>query len=324
MTTPLRLRIAALHRSIVETVPCDGKANWREALHALPFPRAMCVYLNWIARMIPARRRKVRCADGFWNDDACRRRDAVFKLIEKIEAGDDLAPHYSGRVEHKGFALDRYDADGRLLNHKWRDKDFALNALGVHHLHLGDDVIGEHRSDDILFIAFGKDEAVCIMVGGHRHLKEQDLPELEKRVLGASFGIPLAIRGVETSGGWTPSERIQLARAGFANSTVVDGQVVMSMPISTAGTRTTTAHQASRILSAIRHVDELIDEPPWVAAKFEQFGIAAPASTDFEWLLDFGTLLLHERSTRTAFCIVEDRLGMPMRPGPVLLEAKGR
>lgn len=322
MTTVLRPRIAELHRSIIENVPCDGKASWREGLRATPFPRAMCVYLNWVARMIPPRPRKVRCSAGFWNGDvSMRRRDAVAKLIERIETGQDLEPHYSGRVEHKGFALDRYDADGRLLNHKWRDKDFALNALGVHHLHFGDDAAGGHRSDDLLFVAFGRDEAVCIMVGGHRHLEDEGLPELETRVLESSFGIPPGQGAIEMPG-WTPSERMQLARAGFSMSAVVNGQVVMSMPISNAGMTTRTMHHASRILRAIARLDEQIDAPQWVANIFEQYGDTPPLAADFEWVLSYGNFLLRERSMNTNFCIIEDRLGLPTGPNTVLLTPK--
>ncbi len=318
----LRPRIAELHRSIVETVPCDDRSSWRAALRALPFPRAMCVYLNWIARMIPPRPRKVRCATGFWHTEVGRRRrETVAELIELIEAGGDLAPHCSGRAEHKGFALDRYDADGRLLNHKWRDKDFALNALGVHHLHLGDDATGGSRSDDLLFVAFGRDEAVCVMVGGHRHIKEEGLPELEARVLEASFDVAPG-RGAIEMPGWTPSERFQLARAGFTMSAVVNGQVVMSIPISNAGMRVTMMHHASRILRALAHVDELIDDPQWVGNLFEKYGDAPPTVPDFEWVLSYGNLLLRERRTDTAFCIIEDRLGLPLRPGTVLIKPK--
>lgn len=299
-------RIHTLRDEIVAAVPCQ-KPGFRKDLAALSMGAVFTVYVNWADRFVPARPRRVILLDGFWTDEALRLRDDVLEIVRKIEVGADLTRHLSSLVDFRGYAPSRYDEEGRLIGSKWRDKDFALNAYNVHHLHFGE---RPARSDELLFVEFTRDTAVLVMVGDH---KSFDGSELERRILEARARNGHELKGIlgPASGGYTAAERNELARAGISTCAVVDGKVVIAASISTAGTSDYTSLHAGRMLRALREFDSKLDDPQWTAEMFDGARIERPKSTQFEWLLNFTNLVLIERGARIAFPIVEGRRGLP-------------
>lgn len=195
MTRAVSPRIARLRQALIGMVPVD-KPSFRPALEALPFPRAMITYLNWVDRFVPPRPRRVEYSDGFWESDAAMRsRPEVSRIVREVAAGGDLAPYLSKRAEHKGFAPAKYDGGGRLISSKWRDKDFALNAYGVHHMHLEPARVDEcaNSSGALLFVEFNRDHARLVMVGDHDSFDSQ---ELEAAVLKSRLGSSFELKGI--------------------------------------------------------------------------------------------------------------------------------
>ncbi|MGE3227881.1 MAG: hypothetical protein AB7J30_00380 [Hyphomicrobium sp.] len=300
-------RVAPLHNEIVQAIPCE-QAKYRADLSALSIGAVATVYVNWADRFVPRRPRRVVYLDGFWGTDlAWRYRDAVLELEKKVVAGVDLTLHLSSQVDFRGFSPSRYDSNGLLISSKWRDKDFALNAFNVHHLHFKE---RPGRSKELLFVEFTRDVAVFVMVGDHESF---DGPELEGRIVEARARNGHELKGImaPTSGGYTATERNELARAGISTMAVVDGKVVISASVSTAGTSDYTSMHAARILRAIAATDQKLDDAQWVANIFSQSGIAMPEAPKMEWLLNYTNLVLIERRAQTAFPIVEGRRGLP-------------
>ena len=299
-------RIRMLRDEIVAAVPCQ-KPGFRKDLTALSTGALFTVYVNWADRFVPARPRTVIFLDEFWTEAARRLKDAVLEIARKIEVGKDLSGHLSSLVQFRGYAPGRYDDHGRLIGSKWRDKDFALNAYNVHHLHFAE---RPGRSDELLFVEFTRDAAVLVMVGDHESF---DGPELERRILEARARSGHELKGIlgPSSGGYTASERNELARAGISTFAVVEGKVVLAASVSTAGTSDYTSLQAGRMLRALGEIDSKLDDPRWVAQMFDGASIERPKSPQFEWLLNFTNLVLVERQSRAAFPIVEGRRGLP-------------
>ena len=275
---------------------------------------AFTVYVNWADRFVPARRRKVVFLAGFWSNEAWRHRDAVLAITRKVEAGADLSGHLSSLVNFRGFAPDRYDGQGRLIGSKWRDKDFALNAYNVHHLHL---VESPARSEQLLFAEFTGDLAVFVMVGDHDSF---DGPELERRILEARARNGHELKGVLAlqDGGATSSERNELARAGISTVVSVDGKVVIGASLSTAGTSDYTSLHAARILRALADLESKLDDDEWVATLLREARIEQQQNTKLEWLLNFANLVLIDRGSCAAFPVVVGRRGLPAK-----IEVKG-
>lgn len=300
-------RIRQLHDEIVQTIPCE-KPKFRADLAALSIGAVTTVYVNWADRFIPTRQRRVVYLDGFWaSDSAWRMRDAVLDVEQKVASGADLTGHLSSQVDFKGFAPSRYDGNGLLLNSKWRDKDFALNAYNAHHLHFKE---RPGRSKELLFAEFTRDIAVFVMVGDHDSF---DGPELEGRILEARARNGHELKGImaPTSGGYTAAERNELARAGISTMAVVDGKVVIAASVSTAGTSDYASMHASKLLKTLAKWDEKLDDPKWVEELFGGSDVQYPAAPKLEWLLNHTSLLLIERTAKAAFPIVEGRRGLP-------------
>ena len=301
------VRIRRLYDDIVKTIPCE-KSKFRADLAALSIGAVTTVYVNWADRFISQRPRRVAYLDGFWDSDlAWRMRDAVLAIEQQVASGGDLTGYLSSQVAFKGFAPYRYDDNGLLLSSKWRDKDFALNAYNVHHLHFKQ---RPGRSKELLFAEFTRDLAVFIIVGDHDSF---DGPELEGCILEARARNGHDLKGImaPTSGGYTAAERNELARAGISTIAVVDGKVVIGASVSTAGTSDYASMQAQKLLRALAKWDEKLDDIKWVEDLFGGSREQCPTAPKLEWLLSHTSLLLIERTAKAAFPIVEGRCGLP-------------
>lgn len=300
------VRVRTLHDEIVATIPCQ-KPGYRNDLAALSIGAAFTVYMNWADRFVPARPRRVVFLDGFWSDGAWQHKNAVLEISKKVEAGADLTGHLSSLVDFRGYSPSRYDAQGQLITSKWRDKDFALNAYNVHHLHF---VERPARTKELLFVEFTRDVAVFVMVGDHDSFDGEDL---EQRILEARARNGHELKGIlgPASGGFTAAERNELARAGISTLASVGGKVVMGATISTAGTSDYTSLHAGRVLRALGQLDLKLDDSQWVSELYNGGKVPEPDTPKLEWLLSSTNLVLIDRASRSAFPIVEGRRGLP-------------
>jgi hypothetical protein len=156
-------RVAELHSDLVSEIPCSPEQPSVPAeLAAMPLVDLLGVYMNWAQRLIPPRKRQVLVAPGFWQFPLAKKYAGdVLALAGKIERGDDLTRHLSNRVRTHGYVPANPDERGRPKGIEWRDKDFGLNAFGVHHLHLQEaDQKGRHghsKDAELLYAVFDRD-----------------------------------------------------------------------------------------------------------------------------------------------------------------------
>jgi hypothetical protein len=142
-------------------------------LSGLPLRELLSVYFNWRNRFVSLRPRTVHRS----NELVAKNRAEVEKLAQKIEAGCDLSPHLSGRVEEI-INLKRAKP-GRLGSR--RDLDLLLNDWGIHHLHLSDVDRGDGyvvRTGDLLFAAFRRTDAYLLDVLGHGAWTSESVVEI--------------------------------------------------------------------------------------------------------------------------------------------------
>ncbi|MEQ8823462.1 MAG: hypothetical protein RIC14_03715 [Filomicrobium sp.] len=177
------------------------------------------------------------------------------------------------------------------------------------HLRKMDAEGGRKDSDVLLYIEFTRDQATFVMTGDHGDL---DGPRLEQRILALrSTNEAFVLKGIKGApdGGYTPEQRIELAKAGVATGASVHGKVVVGANIATDGSSEYCAFQSSRLLRALSHFDPLFDDLDWIQEQFSRNSHEPPAAPQFEWWLQGTNLLMYEKSTGAGFPIVEGRQG---------------
>src|SRR4051794_21605091 len=152
-------------------IPCVPDAEVARAeLRAMPLLELLGVYVNWVQRFIPPRPREVRIVPKFWESRFTQECGGEgLALADKIAKGAGLTPHLSNKVHTDGYAPMHLNTRGRThpRGPEWGDKDFALNAFGVHHLHLAPTNGKPRRSERgyLLYAAFGRSTAALVYLG---------------------------------------------------------------------------------------------------------------------------------------------------------------
>lgn len=269
-------------------------------------------YVNYAHRLVIPRPRRVVFAPGFWNCEiASRHHEQIASVAQEIEEGKDLRLRLSRQIRFRGYRPDKYDDNGRFIGTKWWNKDFALNALGLHHLHLTKtaDTGGRVNSDVLLFVEFVRDQATLVMAGNHIDL---DGPSLEQRVLDLrATKDAFVLKGImaPSDGGYSSTQRIDLAKAGVATLASVDGKVVVGANIANDGSSEYCAFHSARLLRALSRFDPLFDDRDWIEEQFSHNDHKPPHEPQFEWWLQGTNLLMYEKMTGAGFPIVEGRQG---------------
>jgi hypothetical protein len=306
-----RPRLIEMSRRLAATIPCNPDIPVvRHELAAMPLPELMIAYINWVSRFVPPRPREVTFAPGFWRSDRAQRHGGVvLELVGKIRRGEELTPYLSDLVRTHGYAPRRFDKHGRSRGPEWGDKDFALNAYEAHHLHLGTTLQADgliNRTDELLYVIFGRTGAVLLMVGDHKSFDDGTLAEAAAAWHAAS--------GREVKGilpgkpGLSSLERNRLARRGVSTFASVGDQLVLGPLISTSGHHLYAVRHADQIMEAIATVEPELDNPGYVSRLFGARAGLFKASPDFQWHLDYTDLVLLEGFTRTLGCLAHGRL----------------
>jgi hypothetical protein len=167
---------SGIRSQVLERIP-QGELSEEEVqyLSDLPVRELLSVYYNWRNRFVSARPRTVHQSKEL----IVKNRPEVQKLAQKIQAGCDLSPHLSTRVEEI-INLKR-GKPGSLGSRP--DLDLLLNDWGIYHLHLSDVDRGDGyvvRTGDLLFAAFRRTDAYLLDVLGHGAWIDQSLVEIAK------------------------------------------------------------------------------------------------------------------------------------------------
>lgn len=311
MTADLPPRILRLRDEVVAAIPCRREAH-RDKLSALAFSSIMRIYVNYAHRLVIPRRRRVVYAPGFWDCEIAQfHKEQINSIADEVGGGQDLHQRLSSQIHFRGYRPDRYDERGRFVGNKWWNKDFALNALGLHHLHLTKvrEKEGRQASNVLVFIEFTREQATFVLVGDHTDL---DGLHLEQRVLTLrAQNDAFLLNGVRApeDGGYSSTQRIELAKAGYATVACVDGRVVVGADIANDGSSEYSVRQSVRIMRALSRCDPLFDNEDWTREQFAHNAAQAPDTPRFEWWLQGANLIMHERTTGAGFPIVEGRQG---------------
>ena len=139
--------------------------NFKEIQKETEFMNVCLAYLDIIEKLIPSNPRSVIKSDEFYCPVRCR--SGLKKLEEAIEKGEDITPFLSRGV--KKIRTVRKKGKVRVGN-----LDSLLNALNIHHLHLGDKIESDgfiSRTGPILICIFTKDTAYFINTMRHGERK---------------------------------------------------------------------------------------------------------------------------------------------------------
>jgi hypothetical protein len=256
-------------------------------------------YLNWADRFVARRPRLVVTWDGFTRHGATSLHwNAVCALATEIEAGNDLRPYLSDKVRI-GYVPAKDGGKKGRRGVEWADKDYALNAYDMHHLHLS-----RAGTKELLYVGFSRTEALLLMVGDH---KSFDDGSLAKAVGEARVGTLYELKGVGLKNHRTMAEYNQRQRRGRATFFPVGSQTVMGATLTGAGTSSLHTKHAQNMLRAIQKLDPQIDAPRFGSDMFEQSGLTCPASPIFEWALNHCDLCLIEKTAFLKWTVVEWR-----------------
>lgn len=277
-------RLSAFARLLRESIPTvEGDKVSRSRIDEASLPNVLIHYLNYASRLVAPRPRTVHYFSGFWNDQRIGDdMPNILSLERSISSGIDVNHRLSPKIKDHGFIHGK---------HRWDDKDFILNAYGIHHLHLR---AGRKPGDSLVFIGFRRHEAFFIKYGNHRSFHDgslDDLATLWRLALGWE------LKGVELGeSNFTPQERIKLALRGVNMMTEMDGKVVAQTGLSSSGHDLQTIRLADRMLDIIANVDPKLDSREYLKDLSDDTAVHIPANPVFEWVMDFQDLCILERS----------------------------
>ena len=263
-------------------------------------------YLNWAHRFVPMRKRVVEFVPGFWDSSVAQSCGGnILDLVGRIERGEDLTRFLSDLIHQRGYVPNNVRESLPAHVRRWRDKDFALNALGVHHLHVSHPPSSAGpvpKGKEIIFVEFVPNYARFVLAGTHDDFHSERLVTAVARMralMGFTF------KGISLREPTTPlSDLMPLATHGLSFSTQVDGQVVPLSMISSDGTSTFLMDQFMKIQRTLSHVEPKVDEPDWLRALYEYMRLPMPTLHSFEWVLDCTALHLREQRSGTVFNVV--------------------
>ncbi len=282
--------------SLIEAIPCVPESA-RGDLKAMPFSNLLAVYIGWIDRFIEPRPREVRAWNGFYSERALLHAHAINALADKFARGDDLKNHLSPRIHSSGYEPQSRTRTGLVV----KGKDRALNAYGVHHLHLVPGNEKGKRSGDskaLLFAKVGLNHVLFLMCGDHGSFDDGTL-----RQAIADFEVASGnyIRGIEgVSPDVNAREGEALARQGINALTQSAGLYAAPSFLSSAMTSMSHRIHADKMLDIIEQWEPLLRDEGGRRQICEEFGFPFSETARFGWAMQYTTLYLVEAQSGQA------------------------
>jgi hypothetical protein len=229
--------------------------------------------------------------DGFWtNGQPLKHVQELNRLIDLMRSGGDLTPYLSTR------AMVGYSSKPGMA---WQEGksghlDMALNAYGVHHLHLkpaSDNGKRSGGSNELLFVGVSRDEVLLLLLGDHSSMKDGTL---HRAVVNHKAGGIWTLKGVVAPDeSHTDVEAVQLLRRGVSAPGVAGDKVVVAGLLSAAGTSLEHGLWADRICDFIEEQDGQLDTPQFRARIRNEWGVPVSDDAPLSWCFshaDFGLL----------------------------------
>ena len=303
-------RIAKLRSEIVAAIPCLPKheAEARRELDESRLDDLLHAYLKWAYRFVPPEPREVTFGSGFWEADVAKSHGGeILAMARRIEMGQDLSRYLSPLLLKRGYVPRRVREQAPHEQKRWRDKDFVLNALGLHHLHIsnGAEEDGKVHGDELAFVEFAGSTATFVYAGTHAEFREPELTARLSRAVAQMRGrAGFSINGLSLRDPTPHARLIQFAKVGLSAAAAVDGKLVPHAMISSDGTPVLLVRQVDFIHAKLAELEPQLDNPEYTTELFEQAGRPPPSSAKFQWVLRHTGLDLFEITSRTLFVIV--------------------
>ena len=268
-------RIRKFRNDLVRVIPrIPNDRHSLKALHSKSLTTLLLIYMCWRMRNVAIRPRTVTGLSALENDHRANTLKAnIDRFVKLVEAGGDLGPHLSRKAHVHGYVM---ASDPDLVDvATWNDKDFVLNAMGLHHFHLGRQVQTSgltERTNEVLFAFVTRDTLEILGLFDHSAFDSVD------------------------DGTMTPEqERLWSVRDSFIQAGTEAGAIFLDgyggLGITTAGTPVVITIKSSRQAAIIRDIDPKLDDLEYVRTLFA--GYPVPTQINFEWHyqdMDFGLL----------------------------------
>ncbi|WP_163001241.1 hypothetical protein [Pannonibacter phragmitetus] len=292
--------LTEIRNSIINAIPCDPLTA-RGELSQKSFEDLLSIYVAWVDRFIEPRKRTPIAWPGLWSEGAKRHRKQIHNLAELSASGGDFTPFLSPRILTCGFAPLSINRRGITLD----DKDRALNAYGVHHLHLSPgNGRGKRKgsSDELLFVKIRRDCMVFLMLGTHRSFDDGTLRQAVADFERLSGNYVRTIFGSNMTR--CAAEGEDLLRKGLNSFAHSGGHFVVPGMISSNLTSEEHLRHTDMMLEAIETWEPLIRTGKGRQELCEEYNVPFNPELTFAWSVIYTSLCLVEvESGRAVFVI---------------------
>ncbi|MEZ8051040.1 hypothetical protein [Vibrio sp. 1F169] len=266
--------IRKFKNELIKTMPYfPNIKEVKEELESQSLSSVLFHYLNWAARLIPTRRRKVSIKpyltmDSRWAE--CER--DVFNILTKASLGQDLTDHLSNNVLSKGYTPKEYIL---RKNDAWLDKDQILNTKGFYHLHL--EAGKSNKGNIVLFVQVTREEFTAVALFDHS-VFELGSPELSPE-----------------------RERMWRIHDDIISADLPLGSAYMSHPITTSGHPIFLHSMTQQYSHVVEQVDSKLNDFEFHNQMYEGSEHPMPKKPKFSWYLNGLDLGVYESKSQHFF-----------------------
>jgi hypothetical protein len=224
-------------------------------------------YNNWAIRYISTRPRTVSIeatasTDPRWPTFG----NEISALLDKVRRGEDLTPHLSLEPHSRGYtpasAQKGPDVD------RWADKDFLLNVMGYHHLHLGPHIHPNGfaaRTDDLIFARVSREHFTVVGIFAHSVFKRSEYP---------------------TEAMTKERERLWSVFDEHSSRGMAPSSIYIPSMIATSGHSMQVVRMAQEYARIVREIDPKLDDIEFVKELYNEAGPPCPKKPKLKWHLN--------------------------------------
>lgn len=266
--------IKKLKNELIKTMPYfPNTKEVKEELENQSWSSVLFHYLNWSARLIPTRKRKVAIKPYLTMDPRWPECEAdVFRILTKASSGQDLTDHLSNSVLSKGYTPKEYIL---CQNDSWLDKDQILNTKGFYHLHLKSGK--SNKGNIVLFVQVTREKLTAVALFDHS-VFESGSPVLSPE-----------------------RERMWRIYNDIISADLAPGSVYMSHPITTSGHPIFLHSMTQQYIHVIQQVDNRLNDPAFHIELYEGNEHPMPKKPKFCWHLNGLDLGVYESKSQHFF-----------------------
>lgn len=251
-----------VRQRVISQMPADNSSG---DFSTMPLRQLLGIYWTWRGRFPAARPRAVhRSRELNASPKAQEHASELAELVRKIEAGEDLTPHLSDRVE-TAYISGQQRPSVQPANRRQADQDKMLAAWGIHHLHISS-APGKGRftarGRDLLYAMFRPDHAYLVGIYTHNDWAQKELVEV---IVNNWPDAGLFLRSNYALGAttqFTDDDRRQLRCVNVNDFIEVNGALYgpASLGMTAAGTSAAADRRAMAYMEHLRQLRENLDE----------------------------------------------------------------